>query len=91
MIIGDIIYSKKFIKRFKKLPKNIAKKAIETEKIFKANPLHPSIRLHELHGDLKKYWSISINRKYRIIFKQKSDGNIYFIFIGNHNIYDALK
>lgn len=29
----------------------------------------PSNRLHKLKGDLKEYWSVSINDKWRIIFK----------------------
>lgn len=31
--------------------------------------LPPSNRLHKLKGTLKGYWSVSINMKYRIIFK----------------------
>tara|TARA_Y100000780_G_scaffold232575_1_gene267037 strand:+ start:1655 stop:1948 length:294 start_codon:yes stop_codon:yes gene_type:complete len=29
----------------------------------------PSNRLHKLKGDLKEFWSISINNQWRIIFK----------------------
>lgn len=29
----------------------------------------PSNRLHKLKGDLKEFWSISINSQWRIIFK----------------------
>lgn len=31
--------------------------------------LPPSNRLHKLKGDLKEYWSVSINKQWRIIFK----------------------
>lgn len=31
--------------------------------------LPPSNRLHKLKGKLKAFWSVSINMKYRIIFK----------------------
>ena len=31
--------------------------------------LPPSNRLHKLKGELKAYWSVSINLKYRIVFK----------------------
>lgn len=34
--------------------------------------LPPSNRLHKLKGPLKGYWSVSINMKYRIIFKFES-------------------
>ena len=29
----------------------------------------PSNRLHKLKGDMKNYWSVSINSQWRIIFK----------------------
>ena len=31
--------------------------------------LPPSNRLHKLKGDLKEYWSVSINKQWRVIFK----------------------
>ncbi len=90
MIIKKIEYSTNFIKDLKKLPKNIIDIAIKKEIIFKANPLHSSLRLHELHGDFKGIWSISINTNYRIIFERQANGDILFISIGNHDIYRHL-
>ncbi|MEA3449906.1 MAG: type II toxin-antitoxin system mRNA interferase toxin, RelE/StbE family [Patescibacteria group bacterium] len=90
MIVVKIKYSKKFAKQLKKLPKKIIKKAITTEKIFKINPLHSSLRMHELHGRLKNAWSISINKNYRIIFERQINGEITFISIGKHDIYNCL-
>ena len=75
---------------FLKLTKNIADIAIEKEKIFRENPFHPSLRLHELKGNLNGLWSISVNLKYRIIFKYMKNGDILFISIGKHDIYRDL-
>ncbi len=55
MIIKEIHHSKKFIKEFKKLPKVISDLVVKKEEMFKENPLHPSLRLHELHGKLKGF------------------------------------
>jgi len=90
MIIKDIHYSKKFIKELKNLPKKIIDLAIKKEKIFKDNPLHHSLRLHELHGKLKGIWSISITSNYRIIFERMENGDILFISIGKHDLYKFL-
>jgi len=90
MIIKNIEYSTKFVKNLKKLPENIIKIAQEKEKIFKKNPLHPSLRIHELHGKFKNIWSISLNNNYRIIFERMANGDIVFISIGNHDIYKYL-
>ncbi|HOC53546.1 MAG TPA: type II toxin-antitoxin system mRNA interferase toxin, RelE/StbE family [Candidatus Pacearchaeota archaeon] len=90
MIKNNILYSNSFKQRFLKLTKNIADIAIEKEKIFRENPFHPSLRLHELKGNLNGLWSISVNLKYRIIFKYMKNGDILFISIGKHDIYRDL-
>ncbi len=88
MIVRNIFYSKKFIKKFDKLPKNIQKQVIKRESVFKGNPLHPSLRLHQLRGRLKGSWSISITMDYRIIFDRLENGDIFFISVGKHSIYE---
>lgn len=90
MIIKEIHYSKKFVKELKKLPKEIIYLAIKKEKIFRKNPIHPSLRLHELHGKFKGIWSISITSNYRIIFERMKNGDILFISVGKHDIYNFL-
>jgi addiction module RelE/StbE family toxin len=90
MIIERIKYSKNFIKQLKTLPDSIITAAISKENIFRVNPLHPSLRLHQLHGKLTGLWSISVSSNYRIIFKRQANGDIAFISIGRHDIYSHL-
>ena len=90
MIVQKIYYSKSFIKELKKLPTDIVKIAVLKERIFKANPLHPSLRLHSLRGKLKGIWSISLGGGYRIMFERMENGDILFISIGKHDIYKNL-
>ena len=90
MIIKEIYYSKKFVKELKKLPQEIFDLAVKKENIFRNNPLHPSLRLHELHGKFKGIWSISLSNNYRIIFERMLNGDILFISIGKHDIYKYL-
>ncbi|MFA6547443.1 MAG: type II toxin-antitoxin system mRNA interferase toxin, RelE/StbE family [Candidatus Magasanikbacteria bacterium] len=90
MIIKEILYSSKFVIELKKLPKELVVLAAKKEKIFKDNPLHPSLRLHALHGKLEGLWSISITGGYRIIFERQQNGDILFISIGKHDIYRNL-
>lgn len=71
------------------LPKTIQKKAFKVEKLFRENPFHPSLRLHKLKGKLEGLWSISVDRKNRIIFKPLENGLILFISIGMHAIYEG--
>ena len=90
MIVKNLYYSKSFVKELKKLPEEIIKLAVKKESIFRNNPLHPSLRLHELHGKFRGIWSISISGNYRIIFERMDNGDIMFISIGKHDIYKSL-
>ncbi|HRH22067.1 MAG TPA: type II toxin-antitoxin system mRNA interferase toxin, RelE/StbE family [bacterium] len=90
MIITNIEYSTHFVKELKALPKTIINLAVSKERLFRANPLHPSLRLHQLQGKLLGLWSISISGSYRIIFSRQANGDILFISIGKHDIYKYL-
>lgn len=87
MVIRHIYYTAYFKKAFNKLPQIIQEKAYLTEERFRENPLHPSLRLHKLSGKLDGLWSISINKQYRIIFEPQENGDILFISVGLHSIY----
>ena len=90
MIVKNIKYSRKFIKRFKKLSKEIKIITVKKENLFKMNPLHPSLRLHPLKGEFKGTWLISLTQNYRIIFERRPNGDILFTSIGKHDIYKYL-
>ncbi|PIZ74499.1 type II toxin-antitoxin system mRNA interferase toxin, RelE/StbE family [Candidatus Peregrinibacteria bacterium CG_4_10_14_0_2_um_filter_41_8] len=89
MEVNSIYYNSDFERQFVKLPKNIQQKAVKSEVLFRANPFHPSLRLHKLKGKLVGLWSISIDRKYRIIFRPQQNGDMLFISIGLHAIYEG--
>ncbi len=91
MIVKKILYTDKFHRRFSKLPEYIQKIADKKVIKFRGNPLHLSLRLHQLHGKLKGIWFIAINKNYRIIFERQENGDIVFISIGRHDIYKYLK
>ncbi|MFH0820906.1 MAG: type II toxin-antitoxin system mRNA interferase toxin, RelE/StbE family [Candidatus Peregrinibacteria bacterium] len=88
MVIKAIHYDKTFEEQFLALPNKIQRKACKAEKLFRHNPFHPSLRLHKLEGKLKGLWSISIDKKYRIIFKVMDGGVILYISTGLHAIYE---
>lgn len=89
MNIKVIHYTDSFEKQFLLLPKDTQKKAVKAEVLFQKNAFYPSLRLHKLEGRLSGLWSISLDRKYRIIFKAMNDGVILFVSIGLHAIYDS--
>ena len=89
MIIKSIHYNSNFEKQFKTLPNIAKKKALKTEKVFRENVFHPSLRLHKLKGKLNGLWSISIDRRYRIVFEVMEDGVVLFVSVGIHTIYEG--
>ncbi len=90
MLVAKILYHPDFVKSFKKLERPIQLQAVKTEKMFRDNPLHPSIRFHPLKGELSGLWSLSVNLKIRIIGRRMENGDIVFLSIGKHDLYQAL-
>lgn len=82
-----IVYSSKFAREYKKLPKEIKLLAEKKEKIFRKNPFDPILDTHKVHGRLRDFWSFSIDFKYRIVFEFRENNIVYFHSIGDHLIY----
>ena len=83
----EIIYSSKFRREYKKLPRDLKLAAEEKEQTFRKNPFHSSLDTHKLHGRLREFWSFSIGFKYRIVFELGDKNTIYFHSVGDHDIY----
>ena len=85
----EIIFTKKYDKRAKKFFKkhqDLKMKYQKTVRLLQQNPYHPSLRLHKLQGDLKEYFSVSLDMEYRIIMDFIIiDEQIYLIDIGSHD------
>ncbi len=82
-----IIYSQKFIKEYKKLPKEVKLRAEEKETIFKQNPFDPRLKSHKLKGELKEFYSFSVAYNLRVIFHFEKNNVVGFDTIGTHAIY----
>ena len=81
-------YRKRLIKFLRK-NREVLPKYEKTVTILSSNPFHPSLRLHKLRGELKEFYSVSIDMNYRIVIDFLVDGDkIIPINIGSHdNIY----
>ena len=78
-------YFKKSLKFFKKHPEMLSKYE-KTLILLSANPHHPSLRLHKLQGNLKEFYSVSLDLKYRIILDFIIvDEVIILLDIGTHD------
>lgn len=82
-----IIYSPRFAKSYKKLPKKIKLLAEGREEIFRQDPFDPRLKTHKLKGELKDFYSFSPSYHWRIVFHFEDKDTIIFDNIGTHEIY----
>ena len=76
----------RFARSFRRLSTTLKTRAIEREKVFRVNPFDSSLDTHKLHGKLKKQWSFSIDRRFRVVFEFYGK-DVIFLDIGDHSIY----
>lgn len=51
------------------------KQLLKALRLLDENERHPSLRVHELRGDLAGTWSVSASRELRITFERTPDGD----------------
>lgn len=84
----EIEYSSHFKRAYLKLDIALQRRAEDREALFRKNPFDPRLETHKLLGKLRAFYSFSIDRKNRIVFKfVKSFDGAVFLDIGDHNIY----
>lgn len=83
----QIYPTSRFKKAYKRLPKDIKNKTEKREEIFISNPFDRRLKTHKLKGRLKNYWSYSIDKYYRILFRFINKNKVIYFDIGTHNVY----
>ena len=84
----EIRYSPKFVRQYKKLPKEVKVRAERREAVFRKNPFDPRLKTHKLHGSQEGFMSFSVDYSYRIIFEFADTNVVIFYEIGTHDIYE---
>ena len=82
-----ITYTKRFVSKYKKLPRNLKLLFERAERIFLKDEFDPRLKTHALTGKLKNYWSFSVDYKHRVIFKLEDKKSAWFLSIGTHDVY----
>ncbi|HEY4475703.1 MAG TPA: hypothetical protein VJB92_03210 [Candidatus Paceibacterota bacterium] len=73
------------------LPAKIQSKAKRKIKLFEENCFHPGLDTHKLKGALGIFWSFSIDKSRRVIFRFLSNQAVIYYRIGPHTIYQELE
>jgi addiction module RelE/StbE family toxin len=79
-----ISYSKNFLKQAKLLGPAQRKKLLERIETFSKNPIHPTLRNHQLKGKYKEYRSIDVIGDVRALYLQRANEAI-FDAVGTHS------
>jgi len=75
----------RFWEGYHQLPEHIQNLADQCFALFKANPRHPSLHFKRVG----KFWSARVGLDYRALAVVR-DGDIYWVWIGPHGVYDKL-
>lgn len=74
-----------FRKLYAELPENVQRLAEEKYRLFRTNPLHPSLQFQQ-KGQV---WTVAIGRSYRAIGRRTGD-DIHWVWIGSHEAYNNM-
>ncbi|MBE9216916.1 MAG: type II toxin-antitoxin system mRNA interferase toxin, RelE/StbE family [Richelia sp. RM2_1_2] len=89
----NLVWSAKFLRKFKRLTKKNAQLSIQIEKVLELlmeDPFDSSLRTHKLKGDLNGVWSCSVDYDNRILFElvintDSGEEEIFLLTLGSHD------
>ncbi|MEK7507507.1 MAG: type II toxin-antitoxin system mRNA interferase toxin, RelE/StbE family [Patescibacteria group bacterium] len=81
----QIVFHRRFVKRYKKLRSGERKKFKERKNLFLVNPFHPILENHPLSGKHEGYRSINIAGDLRAVYKHLDKNIVVFAEIGTHS------
>ena len=85
MAVLTIILTEEFERRYQLLSPVIQKKAEKQERLFRANPFHPSLNTEKLQPREREMWSFRIDRRYRVLFRFINGQTALFLTVGPHD------
>ncbi len=80
-----LVATEAFQTRFQALPRSIQKKFLKQERFFLENPFHPSLHTEKLQPKDRGYWSLRVDKQYRVLFRFLSSTEILLVTIGTHD------
>ena len=78
-----------FIRCFQKLQNRVKRNARKNYKLWKQNPLHPSLEFKRFHPR-EPIYSIRVGIGWRALGVKEDDAIIWF-WIGSHSEYDNIR
>jgi mRNA-degrading endonuclease YafQ of YafQ-DinJ toxin-antitoxin module len=82
-----VVYTKKFIRQYSKLPPALQNAVKEKITEFSVRNHHKKLKVHKLKGKLKNYYGFSVDYSNRIVFMWDDKNTVALLDVGNHDIY----
>lgn len=76
--------SSRFLRRAKKLREPHATMLRAALRRFAADPADPLLRVHKLKGELRNYWSFTVDDDLRVLFRWDGD-EAFLLNLGSHD------
>ncbi len=83
----EIEYKPTFIKQYACFESPLKEEIKEKIELFRDEKNHKQSKVHKLKDKLSKYYSFSVNYKYRIVFICQSKSRAALLAIGDHAVY----
>jgi len=81
----EIIFSKRFSKKYDKLSKGLKEKFKLKLIVFSNDIKDPILNIHSLHGSYDGFYSFNVNADYRVIFRYAEIEIVELVMIGTHS------
>ena len=83
----EIDYKPTFIKQYACFERPLKDEIKEKIELFKDEKNRKQLKVHKLKGKLWRYFSFTVNYKYRIVFAYQSKSRVTLLAIGDHDVY----
>lgn len=80
-----------YTKLYLKLPKDIRKKLVKQESLFKNNTFHPSLNTEKIEPKGKGIWTYRVDKKYRVAFRFEDPQTAVLLAVGPHDWIYRIK
>ena len=77
----------RFNRTYRKLSEQQKRDFKKAVRLFLLDPFDRKIKTHKLRGQLKNFWSFSINFSDRVLFQFLGERAVMLYDIGDHDIY----
>lgn len=81
----NVVYHKKFLKAFKKLPSKIQKQVSDRIYLFQTDPYNAILNNHSIEYTHPNWLSINITGDYRAFYEIVDEFTAIFLRIGTHS------